>query len=164
MAEIWVANASPLITLAKAGQLGLLQGEDRQLIVPEAVRIEVMLGPADNSARKILESGFDATFEHTTSDPMVLEWGLGAGETTVLSIAKERDGVGVVDDRAARMAAKVMGIRVIGTLGVVLRAQRMGQIQSAVEAIRSLRNAGLHLDDGLIREALAKATGESWRE
>jgi predicted nucleic acid-binding protein len=164
MAELWVINASPLITLAKAGQLELLQTGNRGLVIPVAVRREVMQGPADDPARRALELGFEAVFDDSPLNPMVLEWGLGAGETAVLSIAKEKGGIAVVDDRGARMAATVMGIRVIGTLGMVLRAQRMGRIQSAAAVIRALREAGLHLEDGLIREALASTTGESWPE
>jgi len=49
MAELWVVNASPMIALAKAGQLELLQGADRALVVPEAVRGEVLQGPADTA-------------------------------------------------------------------------------------------------------------------
>lgn len=164
MAELWVVNASPLITLAKAGQLVLLQGDERRLVIPKAVREEVANGPADDPARKAIESGFKSISDNSPSDPMVLEWGLGAGETAVLSVAKAKAGIALVDDRAARMAAKVMGIRVLGTLGVVLRAQRMGHIRTAVEVIRALRDVGLRLDDALIREALAKTTGESWPE
>jgi len=41
MAEQWVVNASPLITLSKAGQLELLQADNRRLVIPEAVRAEV---------------------------------------------------------------------------------------------------------------------------
>lgn len=164
MAELWVVNASPLITLAKAGRLELLQASDRRLVIPDAVRAEVLRGPADDPARKALEAGFDAASGDEAPEPVVLEWGLGAGETAVLSFAKENNGIAVVDDRAARMAAKVMGVRMVGTLGVVLRAQRAGRIQSAAEVIRTLRDAGLRLDDELIREVLAQTTGESWPE
>ena len=164
MAEVWVVNSSPLIVLAKVGQLELLKAADRQLVIPEAVRDEVLRGPPDDPARQAIQSGFDAGSGSGIPDPMVLEWGLGSGETAVLSDAKQCGGVAVVDDRAARVAAKVMGIRIIGTLGVVLRAHRQGRIQSAVAVIRALRDAGLRLDDDLIREALARTTGETWPE
>jgi predicted nucleic acid-binding protein len=72
MTELWVVNASPLITLAKAGQLVLLQGEDRGLVVPQAVRKEVMQGPGDDPARKAIETGFDAISDNSAIDPMVL--------------------------------------------------------------------------------------------
>ncbi len=164
MAELWVVNASPLITLSKAGQLDLLQADERRLVIPEAVRVEVLQGPTDDPARKALEFGFNAVSDNGAPDPMVLEWGLGSGETAVLSLAKQSDGTAVVDDRAARIAAKVMGIRIVGTLGVVLRAQRAGRIQSAADVIRTLRDVGLHLEENLIRKVLAQITGESWSE
>lgn len=162
MAEQWVVNASPLITLSKAGQLELLQADNRRLVIPEAVRAEVLQGPADDPARKALESGFQTVSYDGPPEPMVLEWGLGSGETAVLSFAKKNDAIAVLDDRAARMAAKVMGIRIVGTLGVVLRAHRAGRIQSAAGVINTLRGAGLRLDDDLIRKALAQTTGEKW--
>lgn len=40
-----------------------------------------------------------------------------------------------------------LGIRVIGTLGVVLCARREGRIATAVETLQGLRKAGLRLDD-----------------
>ncbi len=164
MAELWVINASPLITLSKAGQLELLQAGNRRLIIPEAVRAEVLRGLEDDPARKALESDFQSVSYDEAPEPMVLEWGLGSGETAVLSFAKNNDAIAVLDDRAARMAAKVMGIQVVGTLGVVLRAHQTGRIQSAADVIRSLRDAGLRLEDDLIRKALAQTTGEKWSE
>ena len=164
MAELWVINASPLITLSKVGQLELLQASDRRLVIPEAVRAEVLRGPEDDPARRALESDFESVSYDEAPEPMVLEWGLGSGETAVLSFAKKNDAIAVLDDRAARMAAKVMGIRIIGTLGVVLRAHRTGRIQSAAGIIKTLRDAGLRLEDDLIRKALAQVTGEKWPE
>jgi predicted nucleic acid-binding protein len=164
MADLWVVNASPLITLSKVGQLELLQAGNRRLVIPEAVRAEVLRGPADDPARKALESDFQAVSYDEAPEPMVLEWGLGNGETAVLSFAKKNDAIAVLDDRTARMAAKVMGIQIVGTLGVVLRAHRTGRIRSAAVVIRTLRDAGLRLEDDLIRKALAQTTGEKWSE
>ena len=91
MAELWVINASPLITLSKVGQLELLQAVDRRLVIPEAVRAEVLRGPEDDPARRALESDFESDSCDEAPEPMVLEWGLGSGETAVLSFAKKND-------------------------------------------------------------------------
>jgi len=162
MTDAWVVNTSPLITLAKVGHLELLVEDSRQLWIPSAVHDEVLHGPANDPARRALQSGFGTISEAILLHPMVLEWGLGSGETAVLSYVKRNGGIAVVDDGAARMAAKVMGIKVTGTLGVVLRAHRLGRIESAASVIRALRDAGLRLDDDLIRQALARTTGEIW--
>jgi predicted nucleic acid-binding protein len=103
----------------------------------------VLRGPADDPARKALESGFQAVSHDVAPEPMVLEWGLGNGETADLSFAKKNDAIAVLDDRTARMAARVMGIQIVGTLGVVLRAHRTGRIQSAAVVIRTSRDAGV---------------------
>ena len=48
--ELWVVNASPLITLAKIGQLQLLVRPGATLAVPEAVADEVRAGPEGDAA------------------------------------------------------------------------------------------------------------------
>ena len=123
------------------------------------MRDEVLQGPSNDPARLVLQSGFGTVSEPIRPHPMVLEWGLGSGETDVLSFVKRNGGIAVGDDGAARMAAKVMEIKVTGTLGVVVRAHRLGSIESAASVIRALRDAGLRLDDDLIRQALARTTG-----
>jgi predicted nucleic acid-binding protein len=95
-------------------------------------------------------------------DPDVLEWGLGKGETAVLTLARARAAVAILDDAEARAAARAFGIRVMGTLGVVLLARRDGRIASASQVLRALRRAGLHLDEALLRDALPRTVGETW--
>ena len=160
--ELWVANASPLITLAKVGALALLAPPGRQLIVPEAVAAEVRAGPASDPARLALEAGFAHALEPAEHDAGVLEWGLGAGESMVIAVARRRGAVAILDDAEARGAARVLGVRVIGTLGVVLLARREGRIESAAAVMRALQAAGLRLDPVLLREALARVVGEIW--
>ena len=84
MAEVWVVNASPLIVLAKVGQLKLLKADDRELVIPEAVRDEVLQGPLDDPARQAIQSGFGAGSGSGALHPMELESGLGSGETAGL--------------------------------------------------------------------------------
>jgi predicted nucleic acid-binding protein len=160
--ESIVVNASPIIALAKIARLDLLMMDDRNLILPEAVAGEILEGPPNDPARKALLSGWGGKPVAVVPDPRVLEWGLGAGETAVLSLAKYREAVAVVDDRAARVACKVLGIRLIGTLGIILRACKRGRLSSSVEALRALRQVGFHLDDDVIIKALKRTTGETW--
>ena len=96
--------------------------------------------------------------------PDLLEWGLGTGETAVLAIAMERSpATAVLDDAAARTCAKALGIEVIGTLGVVLRAKRNAIISSAADVLKALQVAGLRLDDNMVRFVL-EGIGETWEQ
>ncbi|MEE8587326.1 MAG: DUF3368 domain-containing protein [Acidobacteriota bacterium] len=160
--ELWAINASPLIALARVGQLALLELPGRQLLVPKAVVKEVRAGAELDPARVAIERGFGGTAVAVTPQLEVLEWGLGTGESAVLTLARLRGAVAVIDDGEARSAARALGVRLIGTLGVVLLARQEGRIASASQTLRTLRQAGFYLDDNLLREALARTVGESW--
>lgn len=162
MSSVWVVNASPLISLARVGQLALLEAPGRALHVPEAVAREVLAGPTTDPARQALETGFGGTPAITAIDLRVVEWGLGAGETSVLSHAITLDATAVLDDGRARTAARVLSVNVIGTLGVVLQARKQGRIPSAATVLHALRDAGIRLADQTIADALARTVGEVW--
>ena len=85
----------------------------------------------------------------------MLAWDLGVGETQVIANA-HRHGADrvVVDDLEARRCAAAMGLRVIGTLGVVARAKRMGQIGLAAPVIEQLRKTGLYVSEELVARIL----------
>ena len=91
-----------------------------------------------------------------------MEWGLGPGESGVLTLARSMWGTAVIDDGAALRAARALGVRLIGTLGLVLRAARLGRIASAAEVLEPLVDVGLRLNNAVVRDALAQVTGEAW--
>lgn len=162
MSDMWVLNASPVIALAKANSLFILAESNRDLIIPDAVAEEIRQGPTQDPARQALESGWGPKPAVSKLEYDVLEWGLGPGESAVLSLARQKTAWAVVDDRAARNACKALGIRFIGTLGVILLAKVEGRISSSVAVLKTLQNAGLYLDDEMIRTGLLKSTGEIW--
>ena len=69
------------------------------LVVPSAVADEIRAGPAHDPALVALESGRFAKPVPVDLLPMVVEWGLGAGESAVLSLAAISSAVAVIDDR-----------------------------------------------------------------
>lgn len=162
MPDCRVVNASPLITLAKVGQLGLLEEPEFALIIPDPVAREVLRWPAEDPARKALSAGWGGTPVPVEPDVDIMEWGLGSGESGVITLARSMKGVAVIDDGAARSAALALGVRLTGTLGLVLRAARLGRIASAAEILEQLIDAGLRLNNDVVRDALAQVTGESW--
>lgn len=163
MSEVWVLDSSPIITLAKVGSLGILEKLATTLLIPEAVAAEIQLGPSDDPARKVLESGWGQRVAPQIVQAGLLEWGLGAGETSVLALATEQpDRTAILDDAAARTCARTLGVPFLGTLGVVLRAKRAGLIESAARVLEALQVAGLRLDENTVRTALERGAGEEW--
>jgi len=89
---------------------------------------------------------------------IVAAWDLGAGETQVLahSLSDAGAATAVLDDAAARQCGSSLGIPVVGTLGVVLAAKRMGWLPAARPVLEALLADGLYLSASLVTEALAE--------
>lgn len=153
----WVVNASPLILLGKPGYLALLAAMVDNCVVPQAVATEVGAKP-DGSAI-LVELNRHPTFSVTALESApaeILAWDLlGMGETQVITYALNHgaDRV-VIDDLVARRCAQAMGLKVIGTLGVVGRAKAKGQIPLAAPIIEHLRRTGLYALDELVQRLL----------
>ena len=123
MAEHWAVNASPLIVLSKINQQHLLTQLSEEIVVPQAVIAEINVGPADDPARRFLSTS-PLPVVSVPSDPTILAWDLGAGETAVLSYALANHGwKAVLDDGLARRCARVLAIPLTGTLGIIIRAR-----------------------------------------
>lgn len=155
MAEIWIVNASPLISLARIGHTHLLSALAAEVLVPEGVITEVgrgpqPLGPADLGKHRVV---------HVQEiHPTVAAWDLGLGEGEVLSLAAATVGArAILDDGAARRCAGALNVPVRGTLGVVLEAKRAGLVPAVAPLIEALRSTGLFLSDSLVQRALALA-------
>jgi predicted nucleic acid-binding protein len=158
-----VVNASPVIALARIGQVELLTYLPKQAVIPQAVVDELMHAPPEDPARHAVENGLFKIIKTPVPPPTVLAWDLGAGESAVLSYTSVHpEWIAVLDDGAARRCARSLSLRITGTLAVVLLAKQHGLIQSASQALHNLRDAGFRLDNDIIRQALARTVGETW--
>lgn len=164
IAEQWVVNASPVIALARIGQVELLTRLPKQTIIPRAVVEELLYASAEDPARRAVESGTFKIVETPPPSSKILAWDLGQGETAVLSyVFAHRKWIAILDDGAARRCARSLSLNVTGTLAVVLLAKQYGLINSAAQVLYDLRGADFRLDDALIREALVRTVGEKWK-
>jgi predicted nucleic acid-binding protein len=89
--------------------------------------------------------------------PAVIQaWDLGPGESAVLAWAQlHPETEAIIDDLAARRCARVLGIGVRGTLGLLLLAKQRGRIARARPVLDALRREGMYLSDRVVDEALA---------
>jgi predicted nucleic acid-binding protein len=143
-----VVNASPVIILARAGYLDLLPKLVSPIVIPRAVVTEISAGPADDDAVRFLaRSTWLLVVDLTPALSPLAVWRLGQGESEVLEYAQRNPGtVAILDDKAARRAARVLQVPTTGTLGVLLAAVRSGLLPSLSEAIATVRACGLYID------------------
>ena len=158
MADRAIINASPLIFFSRSLRLQLLRAFADEVWVPEPVAVEILRrGIRDVSARAIQETAWLTVHPAGTIPDTIAAWRLGAGETSVLSMAAEHPGTeAIIDDLAGRRCAASLNIPVRGTLGVVLVAKRRGLIPEARPVIEDMMNAGLHLLRRVLDEALRR--------
>lgn len=61
-----------------------------------------------------------------------------------------------IDEVVGRRAARLCGLKVTGTVGVLLKAQQLGFAVSIPEALRRMREHGIWLSDKVVQFALAQ--------
>ncbi|HEY2976265.1 MAG TPA: hypothetical protein VGJ48_27365 [Pyrinomonadaceae bacterium] len=100
-------NASPLIFLARAELLDLLQLVSSEVIVPAPVLTEIQRrGPGDVTVRALADSPWLVVAQPPPTPPEIQAWALGHGESSVLSWALAHPGTeAIIDDLAARRCA-----------------------------------------------------------
>ena len=83
---------------------------------------------------------------------------IGAGESEAIALALELGNVFVLlDDKKARQIAKQLGLEIIGTIGLILRAKRKGLIEKVKPVLNELIMAGFRIKVNLYQEALRLA-------
>lgn len=157
-----VVNSSPLIALAAAlpdfEALGALV---ERFIVPGEVLVELAAGGhKDETAAKVEVASWCEVrpLLAQVRDPL-LE-GLGPGEAAVIRTATaEGLPTVVIDETRGRRIARLAGLNVIGSLGLLVELHRAGFITSVSDSIRAMQEKGIHLAPHLILLTL-QAAGE----
>jgi predicted nucleic acid-binding protein len=163
MSDRWVVNASPLIVFGKIGQLDLLTRLPKEIVVPQAVANEILVGPENDAARLAIEAKMFNLVEAEDPTLELAAWDLGSGETSVLSYALANPGwTAILDDGAARKCAVTFGIDVKGSLAIVILAQKRGLIPQAKQILHTMQEVGLRLDERTIRRVLKETLDEDW--
>lgn len=126
---IVVSDATPLIALAKIGQLSLLQQLFGGILIPQMVYDEVVTNAALRAgAAEISQAEWISVRSPEDQDRVAyLRTDLDAGEAEALVLANELKADWILLDEAkARLAAEFLGLHFIGTIGLLLLAKRMG--------------------------------------
>ena len=138
----WVFDATPLIYLAKAERLDVIETLDEPRVVPKAVHHEVVTAGVErgyDDARRIERAVEDDRIEVVTvnldesavADRLQRHPGLSDANVAVLACADARDAIAVMDESAGRSAAEVEGIETRGAAYLVLAAVKDGALSTA---------------------------------
>ena len=155
-----VVNSTPLISLAIIDKLELLPKIFDAVLVPRAVHEEVVLNGTGKGGYNELAQAkwlqiFDVENTHLKRSIMIE---LDEGEAEVITLAKEREINRVcIDEFAGRKYAKLLGLDVIGTLGLLLIAKNRGYVNKIKPLLDELIVYNRYIAQGLYNEVLKKA-------
>lgn len=159
MSSVFVLNASPLILLSKAGLLRTIGPLTELWVIPEAVAAEFenkrSIAPYVAELKAVSKVSLESSPQ---MHPLVAAWDLGQGESEALCLSMHR-GVGakaVLDDLQARRCAKLLGVSLIGSVGLLVMAKRVGLIDAAKPEINKLRDVGLRIDPDMLTKVYRK--------
>lgn len=145
-----VVNTSPLIALDRIGQLHILKALYGTIIRPQSVLDELKAG---RDRYELSSTLCDAEWIITEPDPSegMLRRELGPGEMAAIALAvRFMADLIVLDDLQARLVAESLGLRLTGTLGVLLAAFRAGYLADLDKAIADLQENGFHVSPNLL--------------
>ena len=148
--KVIISDTACLIGLTNIGQINILRKMFGSIIItPEVMREYGVSLPEWITVQEVSDQNKVSVFDKF----------LGPGESSAIALALETENaLLIVDDKRARQFALNLGVEIIGTLGVLIRAYEKGIIQDIDSIVASLRGIGFRLP--VNTETLIKAMKE----
>jgi len=153
MPNVIISDTSCLVLLNKIEELNLLHRLYGTVSITKEVATEYgkalpewiqLKSSSDEAYKKILRASVDE------------------GEASAIALALENsDALLILDDLKARKYAEKLGLKIIGTIGVLIDAKRSGYLSSIKPSLKKIRHTNFRLTVELEKLALQKA-GENW--
>jgi uncharacterized protein len=155
-----ICNATPLINFAAINRLDILQATFGQIIIPQAVSHETT-GTDFPSSHFVQQAIAASWLEVRTISPagsnIAPELDVGEREAIALALETGIQRI-LLDEREARQVAQQLGLKVMGTLGILLLAksnQTIPQVRSLLDAMIDV--AQYWVNDSLYQQVLQRA-------
>jgi predicted nucleic acid-binding protein len=162
--RVVIADAGPLIALARIDSLDLLRSLFGRICITTVVRDEILpatSGHIDTEllARTLVEAWIEVV-EVPQHDWKPINPGVDAGEASAIQVACAWRDAGdavlvVMDDRAGRLEARNRGLALIGTAGLIGLAKTGGLVPQARPLLERLTQAGYFLGPAVVAAVLA---------
>jgi hypothetical protein len=167
-----IADAGPLIGLARIGQLGLLPVLFRGVCITEPIAAEFGVTsqrggappyPGSEALGLALSEGWLRVRAARSEGPGAgfrpVNPGVDASEASAIALALERQAAGekvllLVDDRCGRAEARLHGLAILGTAAVLVLAKERNLVAACAPLLQSLREQGYYLSDALVAAIL----------
>jgi len=145
---IVIADTSCLIALTKIQALGFLEKLYREIYVTREIAME--FGEKLPDWIKV-ESVRNKKYQQ------LLDLFLDKGEASAIALALEFDNVLLIlDDLKGRKEAEKLGLKITGTLGILIKTKQSGLIQELRPYLEDLKAAGFRISPIVEKEVLRR--------
>lgn len=149
MQKVIVSDTSCLILLDNIGELKLLNRLFGQIVITQEIAQEF---------KKELPNWFVIEEATNKTYQKILEASLDKGEASAIAFAIEQtDCLLIIDDYKGRKYAEQLGIKITGTLGVIIDAKLSGLIQSVKPMLDKIKSTDFRLTSELEKRTIEKA-------
>ena len=146
-----ISNSSPLIALSQIDRLDLLRQLHTHVSIPAAVAGEV------ERTLPLLPDWVLVQELARPLQPITVSASIGPGEREVISLALElAASLVILDEQPARRLAKSLGLRVIGTVGLLMAAKERGLLAKVRPELDRLLAVRFFLDQDLYDRIIAQ--------
>ena len=152
-----VVNTTPLIALSHVGRLDILKKLYGEIIIPEAVYIELSV-KKDSICKKTVDKSLDWIRVEKIKNQMakvMYKTQLHDGEVEVMILSKEIGAdVVIIDDANAKKHAKYLELPVTGTLGVLIKAKQKGYVDELKPILQQMIENNIYISQKLVELCL----------
>ena len=156
-----VSDTGPLISLMKASRLDVLEALFGEVVIPVSVYEELTANNEfSEEAELIRRSSYIRVVPVDNTDSVARlqqEYLLGSGETDAIAFAFDNHAAELlIEDMLAKMAAKQLGLRTMGSVGVLVQSYKEGvlDVSEVEDAFDKMKSANRHIGEGIYRSAL----------
>jgi predicted nucleic acid-binding protein len=162
VSELIVADAGPLIGMARVGLLPLLKELYAKVLIPPKVHDELQI-PLLRPGYEALAVALDAAWisveaPRLTADFDEIRGILGeSGEAEAVALAEQRHTDLLIDEKRGRAVALSRGLQIVGTGAVLLLAKERGLIDRVGDILDQLASHSYRIAPSLRARILQKA-------
>jgi predicted nucleic acid-binding protein len=151
MRKIIISDTSCIIQLDLIGELEILKKLFGHITVTPEIESEFI---------GTLPDWFSIKVPQNKMYQKILEISLDKGEASAIALAVEADdALVVIDDLKGRKLAEQLGIKIIGTLGIVVDAKLNGHLASVKNCIDDFKRTGFRIN-AEVEEIILRKAGE----
>jgi len=152
---IVVSDTTAITSQLQIGRCELLAMLHREVLIPQAVHQELLL------AHPTLPEFLRVEFARNGAEVQRLQAELDLGEAEAIVLAKEQTAdLLLIDESEGRRVALREGVSIIGLLGVLVQAKRLGFINSVRELTTKLEGIADFRVAEEVKEIIFRSAGE----